>query len=54
MANEKFTKKEFDAEIMQIIQQQTGRMTGTSGPPNILKSMINREKSKRNGGNGTT
>jgi len=51
---EKLTMKMVDEKIMQIVQQQTGGMTGNGGPPNIFKAIINRAKSKRNGGNGTT
>jgi len=51
MAIKKFTMREVDEEIMQIVQQQPGGQVGTGGPPNIIKALMNRAKAKRNGGN---
>ena len=49
-----FTMDEVDEEIQQIVQQQETGQTGASGPPNIIKSFIDRAKSLRTGKNGIT
>ncbi len=55
MTIKKFTMKEVDEEIMQIVQQQnvgpTGQ-TGQGGPPDIIKSIMNRVKARGNGKDG--
>ena len=54
MTIKKFTMKEVDDEIMQIVQQQnTKRPVGAgTGPPNIIKSLLDRAMGKRNSDNG--
>ncbi len=52
MTIKKFTMKEVDEEIMQIVQQQDVGPARASGPPNIIQSMIDRVKAKRNSNNG--
>ncbi len=52
MAIEKFTMEDVDQEIMQIVQQLTGGSTKTAGPPDILKSILDRAKAPRNRNNG--
>ena len=48
----KFTMEEVDAEIMQIVQQQTGEVEAVAtGQPNIMSAIMNRAKAKRNGNN---
>ena len=52
MTIKKFTMKDIDEEIMQIVQQQqTGGQAGASGPPSIIKSLMDRAKSIRTGTN---
>lgn len=48
MPIKKFTMKDVDEEIMQIVQQQSGGQSVTPGPPNILQSLLNRVKPPRN------
>ena len=52
MPIKRFTMKEVDEEIMQIVLQQQGEgQQATSGPPNVIKSLLDKAKAKRNGGN---
>lgn len=52
MSIKPFTMEEVDEEIMQIVLQQTTEPGKSSGPPSIIKSMIDRVKAKRNSNNG--
>jgi len=54
MANIKFTKKELDDEIMQIIQQQGNKpaqMQRQRQLPDIANMLMERAEANRNGGN---
>ncbi len=54
MTIKKFTMKEVDDEIMQIIQQQsTGQAASAGKPKNMLEKLMERAKDKRNGKSGT-
>lgn len=52
MAIKKFTMKDVDEEIMQIVQQQSGGQPATSGPPSILQSLMDRVRPPRNSADG--
>jgi len=47
MTIKKFTMKEVDEEIMQIVQQQSTGQLGVANKPNILKAMMDKAKIKR-------
>jgi len=51
MPIKKFTMKEVDEEIMQIVQQQTSDVTtgntGNAGPQDVKSALLNRAKIKR-------
>ena len=49
MTIKKFTMKEVDEEIMQIVQQQNVGPAGTNGPPDIIKALMDRAKARGNG-----
>lgn len=46
MAIKKFTMKDVDEEIVQIIEQAQG---GTSQPPKLLQTLLEKAKAKRAG-----
>ena len=54
MAIIKFTMEDVDAEILQIVQQQDGGQQSSAGPRNIVRTLLDKAKAKRNGNNGTS
>ena len=48
----KLTVKMVDQWVEQFVAKQTGGQAVTSGPPDIIKSLLDRATGKRNSNNG--